>query len=102
MLGPPKTRDLDRPAVVSLETLVPADHYYRHLERTLDLAFVREVVKDCYAAGGRPAIDPVVFFGVQPKYVKNSATVVVSRPILLMNAGKPLSSRALFFWSSRR
>ena len=62
MLGPPKTRDLDRPVVVSLETLVPADHCYRHLERTLDLAFVREVVKDGYAAGGRPAIDPVVFF----------------------------------------
>ncbi len=27
---------------VSLEELVPADHFYRHLERTLDLSFVRE------------------------------------------------------------
>ncbi len=27
---------------VSLEELVPADHFYRHLERTLDLTFVRE------------------------------------------------------------
>src|SRR6266699_1228779 len=27
---------------VSLEDLVPADHFYRHLERTLDLSFVRE------------------------------------------------------------
>jgi hypothetical protein len=27
---------------VSLEDLVPADHFYRHLERSLDLSFVRE------------------------------------------------------------
>lgn len=50
---------------VTLEQLVPADHFYRHLERTLDLAFVRELVADCYAAGGRPSIDPVVFFKLQ-------------------------------------
>src|SRR5712691_12781745 len=29
---------------VSLEELVPQDHFYRHLERTLDLSFVREFV----------------------------------------------------------
>ena len=38
MLGPPKPRDLDRPVIVSLEALVPRNHFYRHLERTLDLA----------------------------------------------------------------
>ncbi len=27
---------------VSVEQLVPHDHFYRHLERTLDLSFVRE------------------------------------------------------------
>jgi hypothetical protein len=27
---------------VSLEELVPHDHFYRHLERSLDLSFVRE------------------------------------------------------------
>lgn len=27
---------------VSVEELVPQDHFYRHLERTLDLSFVRE------------------------------------------------------------
>jgi hypothetical protein len=27
---------------VSLENVVPADHFYRHVERTLDLSFVRE------------------------------------------------------------
>jgi hypothetical protein len=27
---------------VSLEELVPQDHFYRQLERTLDLSFVRE------------------------------------------------------------
>jgi len=46
---------------VSLEELVPQDHFYRRLERTLDLSFVREFVQETYAGGGRPSIDPVVF-----------------------------------------
>src|SRR3712207_5203907 len=65
MLGPPKARCLDRPVLVSLEALVPPDHFYRHLEATLDLSFVREWVADRYAARGRPSIDPVVFFKLQ-------------------------------------
>src|SRR5947209_161935 len=62
MLGPPKVRDLTRPVVVSLESAVPKNHFYRHLERTLDLAFVRDLVATHYADAGRPSIDPVVFF----------------------------------------
>src|ERR1700724_1271568 len=50
---------------VSLEALVPTDHFYRHLERTLDLSFVREFVQETYAGGGRPSIDPIVFFKLQ-------------------------------------
>ncbi len=50
---------------VSLEELVPADHFYRHLERALDLTFVREFVHETYAGGGRSSIDPVVFFKLQ-------------------------------------
>src|SRR2546429_4572588 len=46
---------------VSLEELVPHDHFYHHLERTLDLSFVREFVHETYAGGGRPSIDPIVF-----------------------------------------
>jgi transposase len=46
---------------VPLEALVPQDHFYRHLERTLDLSFVRKFVQQTYASGGRPSIDPVVF-----------------------------------------
>ena len=65
MLGPPKPRRLDEPVAVSLEGLVPPDHFYRHLEATLDLGFVREWVKDSYADRGRPSIDPVVFFKLQ-------------------------------------
>lgn len=41
MLGPAKPRRLDEPVAVSLEDLSPADHFYRHLEAMLDLAFVR-------------------------------------------------------------
>src|SRR6202165_2398792 len=50
---------------VSLEELVPQDHFYRHLERTLNLSFVREFVQETYACKGRPSIDPVVFFKLQ-------------------------------------
>jgi transposase len=50
---------------VSLEELVPHDHFYRHLDRTLDLSFAREFVQQTYAGGGRPSIDPVVFFKLQ-------------------------------------
>ncbi len=46
----------------SLEDLVPADHFYRHLEQSLDLSFVREFVQQTYASGGRPSIDPIVFW----------------------------------------
>ena len=52
-------------AVVSLEDLVPSNHFYRHLDRVLDLSFVRDLVKTTYAHGGRPSIDPVVFFKLQ-------------------------------------
>ncbi len=65
MLGPPKARELDRPVLASLEALVPGDHFYRYLDAKLDLSFVRELVADRYAAGGRPSIDPVVFFRLQ-------------------------------------
>ena len=50
---------------VSVEQLVPQDHFYRHVERTLDLSFVREFVHETYAGKGRPSIDPVVFFKLQ-------------------------------------
>ena len=50
---------------VSLEALVPHDHFYRHLEKTLDLSFVREFVQETYSGSGRPSIDPVVFFKLQ-------------------------------------
>ena len=65
MLGPPKPRRLDEPVAVSLEALVPRDHFYRHLEAKLDLGFVREWARELYADRGRPSIDPVVFVKLQ-------------------------------------
>lgn len=57
-----KYRECSAPVQVSLEALVPADHFYRHLEKVLDLSFVREFVQEKYEHGGRPSIDPVVFW----------------------------------------
>ena len=53
------------PHDLSLENLVPPDHFYRRLQARLDLSFVRELVAPLYAGGGRPSVDPVVFFKLQ-------------------------------------
>jgi hypothetical protein len=58
---------------LTLEELVPPDHFYRHLERTLDLGFVRELVREAYADIGRPSIDPVVFFKTHPTHCPSRA-----------------------------
>ena len=65
MLGVREGRRAERLVPISLEAAVPADHFYRHLEAVLDLGFVREWVAERYAEGGRPGIDPVVFFKLQ-------------------------------------
>jgi len=57
-----KSRVCSEPVLVSLEDLVPADHFYRHLEKVLNLSCVREYVQEKYKQGGRPSIDPVVFW----------------------------------------
>ena len=64
MLGEKVRHFADHP-MISLEALVPPEHFYRRLERTLDLAFVRDLVRDYYADRGRPSVDPVVFFKLQ-------------------------------------
>jgi transposase len=50
---------------VTLEDLVPPHSFSRHLERSLDLSFVRDLVREAYAETGRPSIDPVIFFKLQ-------------------------------------
>ena len=52
MLGPAKPRRLDEPIAVSLEDLVPADHFYRHLEAKLDLGFVRDWARELLRRAG--------------------------------------------------
>jgi transposase len=60
-----KARAVTARHAVSLEDVVPADDFYRHLDRVLDLSFVRDLVRGTYALAGRPSIDPVVFFRLQ-------------------------------------
>jgi transposase len=50
---------------ISLEDLVPPDHFYRQLDERLDLSFMYEFVQESYAKAGRPSIDPMVFFKLQ-------------------------------------
>jgi transposase len=61
-----KERTVAPISALTLEDLVPADHFYRHLDRVLDLSFVRDLVQERYVADkGRPSVDPVVFFRLQ-------------------------------------
>jgi len=53
------------PHDLSLEELLPDENFYRCLQARLDLSFVRELVAALYAGGGRPSVDPVVFFKLQ-------------------------------------
>ena len=64
MMGAKARRFTPLPSV-TLEELIPADHFYRHLDRILDLSFLRALVEATYAEMGRPSIDPVVFFKLQ-------------------------------------
>ena len=46
---------------ITLEDLVPADHFLRKLENTVDFSFIYDEVRDLYSSNnGRPSIDPVV------------------------------------------
>ncbi len=60
-----KLRDFAPLPNLSLEELVPKDNFYRRLDAMLDLSFVRELVRECYACSGCPSVDPVVFFKLQ-------------------------------------
>lgn len=44
---------------VSIEDLIPKEHFLRDLERYVDFGFVYDKVKDLYSNKDRPSIDPV-------------------------------------------
>lgn len=49
--------------MVTLESLVPADHLVRKVNAAIDLTFIRAKVAHLYCAdNGRPALDPVLLF----------------------------------------
>jgi hypothetical protein len=63
MLGLSKPRRLDEPNAASLETLVPADHFYRHLEPVSTSTF-------CSLPSSEPAHAPLptrVMSGLQSR-----------------------------------
>jgi transposase len=60
-----KEREFRVHTKICLDDLVPDKHFYRELEKKLDLSFIRELVRDFYVPYGRASIDPVVFFKLQ-------------------------------------
>ncbi len=47
---------------ITLEQLVPADNFYRRLNKVLNLHWLYAATKDYYGTEGQESIDPVVFF----------------------------------------
>ena len=45
---------------VTLESLMPQEHFLRDLDRLVDFDFIYDKVADLYSNTGRPSIDPVV------------------------------------------
>jgi transposase len=90
MLGPAKCRLADEVVTVSLDALVPANHFYRHLDASLDLSFIRDWVADAYSSIGRPSVDPVVVFKL---YLVMVFEGIRSERQLLMLAADRLSVR---------
>lgn len=46
---------------ITIEDLVPEDHFLRQLESAVDFTFIYDEVRGLYSAdNGRPGIDPVV------------------------------------------
>ena len=64
MLGR-KDREFKQHESISLEDLVPEDNFYRQVEQSIDLDFVRDLASEFYSNIRRPSIDPVVFFKLQ-------------------------------------
>ncbi|MCL4465399.1 MAG: transposase [Chloroflexi bacterium] len=49
----------------SLEDAVPADDFYRELEKAVDLSWIGPKVAHCYSDIGRPSIDPEVIVKIE-------------------------------------
>lgn len=45
---------------VTMEELIPQDHFLRELDAAISFDFVYEIVSPLYSAQGRPSIDPVI------------------------------------------
>lgn len=65
---------------VSLEDLVPVDDFYRHLDRTLDLSFVREFVQEtCMLT------NPYIFlYSVRKKIIRASSGLASCKEVQFM------------------
>ena len=49
--------------VVTMESLIPAEHLVRKLDAAIDFEFIRAEVEHLYCvSNGRPAVDPVMLF----------------------------------------
>jgi transposase len=53
----------DQEVTVSVESLVPADHFLRAVEATIDFSFIEEKLQPYYCEdNGRPSIHPITLF----------------------------------------
>ena len=51
--------------LLMLEVFVPPEHFYRHVGRSLDFGFKRDLARDLLVKRGRLIINPTIFFKLQ-------------------------------------
>ena len=90
MLGPAKRHRLDEPIAVSLEELVSADHFYRHLEPKLDLSFHYEDMFYIFGplgvkVTGDLGVAADLKFGFDTRGLRQFASGGFDDPLLILN-----------------
>ena len=50
--------------MVTIDMLVPENHFVRKLDACIDWSFIYDLVKDKYSDLGRKSIDPVILFKI--------------------------------------
>jgi len=62
MLTKNQINEREQLEMLTIDQLVPQDHFVRKLEAAIDFSFIYPLVENLYSAKGRPSIDPVVLF----------------------------------------
>lgn len=103
----------DERTMVSVEELVPQDHFLRAIEATIDFTFIEEKLRPYYCAdNGRPSIHPITlfkmmfigyFYGIRSErqLEKEIKTNLAYRWFLGFSLADPVPDHSTISWNRR-